>query len=555
MEQLSRAATQGTITMRVPADPVDTEPVAPRSNPHPADSLATDSPNLAANTAIDTATAPPDNVDDPFSAVDCIDAAEFEIGQWDWPGGIAAGIAHWRKRLFGEFDSPEPKAALRLARLYLHYGFGAEARVILAETEIDPARRRTLLAMSHVVDLQTGRAAEALVGQEGCPGAPALWGVLALTDPGSARAVNAADLSAAFQRLPKHLKQHLGPPLSEQLVRLDRPDDAERILRVIDRGTSRKTMPQQLAEAELSRLRDGPEAAGETLARVVASGSEVSPRALVAMIETELEAGRTVQPETADLAAAYAVENKTTAIGADLRRVHLLARAGAGQFDRAITGLAEVERRDGMDAAHRLRAQILELAAGLAEDVPYLRLTLGLAPDLLPELPADTAETLARRLVKLGFPDAADRLLAPGGGNPRARAMIRARAALARGQPQRATAELANYTGQEADLLRARARAAAADYTAAQIVYDTLGLDDEATSAAWLAGDWSALAGSGDELLSSIAGLETAASADTPDDDAPLRTARDLIAQSRASRELLGRLLERMRVSGTEAGT
>jgi hypothetical protein len=362
-------------------------------------------------------------------------------------------------------------------------------------------------------------------------------------------------LTAAFQRLPTHLKQHLGPPLSERLLKMDRPDDAERILRIIDRGTRQKTMPQQLAEAELARVRDGPEAAEDTLRRVVASGREVSPRALVATIEADLEAGRTVQPESADLAAAYAVENKTTAIGPELRRVHLLARAGAMQFDRALAGLAEVERRDGAAAAGRIRSSILELSAKLATDVRFLQLTLGIDPELVRNLPTTTAEALSRRVLALGFPDAAEKFLAPGGGDPRVRAIIRARVALARGQPRRATAELANFAGEDIDLLRARAREAAADYAAAQRVYGALGFDDEALSAAWLAGDWPALKQSDDEVLAAIADLELAAPADADDDDAPLRRARELLAQSGASRELIGGLLDRMQISKVDAGT
>jgi hypothetical protein len=183
MRQLSRAATQGTVKMQMQVAPDDVggSTAAPRLSPHPPAGAATASSNLDATTPVDASTSPAGNSEDAFSKVDCIDAASLDIGLWGWPEGVAVGIAHWRKRLFKEFDTQDSQAALRLARLYLHYGFGAEARVILMDADIASAQRRVPLAMSYIVDIQNEKTTDVFTNQSNCDGPAALWGVLSLT--------------------------------------------------------------------------------------------------------------------------------------------------------------------------------------------------------------------------------------------------------------------------------------------------------------------------------------------------------------------------------------
>jgi len=562
MEQFSRAATQGIIEMKPMAEAQmhadaegQVEDVA-RKNPPELEATSSASVNLRAKTAIDVANEEPlKPVADAFDSRACFDDAQFEIDQWGWPQGAAAGIAHWRKQLFKEFDDSDPRAAQALALLYLHYGFGAEARVILSDAQLENEERDVLTSISYIIDLNYGNPTQAFAGQMSCDGPSALWALLEAPALVPQQRVNEVAVIAAFQRLPTHLKQHLGPELADRMIKLGKPEEAERVQRLLNQGMRHKSTHQELINAELSLLRDEHDTASEALRTVVASGNEVSPRALVALINADLRSGRRVPAETADLAAAYAVEYKTEPIGANLRRVHLLGRADARQFSRALQGLGEVEDRDGADAAQETREDILKLVADKASDQDFLGIMLTISRAAALKLRSPVADAVADRLILLGFPNEADQFLDAPTSDRRMRAMIAARADLARYWPQRALARLGEYSGEDVDELRAKARHMATDYLAAQSVYGALGLYEKQVNSAWLAGDWATLVETQDDVLAGIAQLELPSRPVVEQgDDAILQKTRELLDSSAASRDLLERLLDRMQMPSLDNG-
>ena len=93
----------------------------------------------------------------------CIPDDRLDVGGWSNGLALAAQLPPLRRQLVGEFDQPRPQAVRDLARLYIHFGFGAEAEAVLASFAAAELEDRALL-----VDL-----ARAVEGRPADPGRPA----------------------------------------------------------------------------------------------------------------------------------------------------------------------------------------------------------------------------------------------------------------------------------------------------------------------------------------------------------------------------------------------
>ena len=62
----------------------------------------------------------------------CLDDARLDVGAWSNGLALTAQMPELRRQLVGEFDAPNPEAVRDLARLYIRFGFGAEAEALLA---------------------------------------------------------------------------------------------------------------------------------------------------------------------------------------------------------------------------------------------------------------------------------------------------------------------------------------------------------------------------------------------------------------------------------------
>ncbi len=546
LRQLGRAATQGLLTPVAPTP----KPVPPTSRiveiPAPVriEPKADDVP-LRATTSQDAGFMKNLRVNgQSIQGAACLPDDAFAVP--DWGGeGFDIGLANWRAQLFGEFDKANPAASLGLARHYIHYGFGAEARQALALT----AQAQPILhILSRVVDGDPVDDAGPLPAQTSCEGAVALWAVLALPDNAPPADVNDSAVIRHFAALPEHLRDRLGPGLAQRLAQAGYDDAADIVLRRLNLSSDRKTAQHALAEAEIERNRGDAEKAQETRKQVVAENAAESPLALAKIIEDEIAAGRSIPRKTAELAAAFAFENRGGENGPLLGWADSLAHAGAGQFDAAFDKLDALSPEN----PHADPDAIFDLLLRTTADAEFIKhlfgrieQAAGLAPDL--------ANRLARRALELGFPDqAAEMLTAPATGTAvRERRLLRAEVALALSRPRQAEAELLGHSGPDVDALRARARSMAGDHAVAAQVFSSLEADDETLRAAFLAGEWEQLADSDDPVLAALARLKLADTEASETLPGVLARNRALLEQSSDIRSTLDQLLSSFSVDET----
>ena len=426
---------------------------------------------------------------------ECTPDRLLDVAAWSDGTDFGMQIGRHRTALYREFDRPDPGAAEALARLYLHMGFGAEARAILPLTKLSGTERAALVAMSDILDRVGTPAPDdrhgfrpdaepAFAGQTGCPGAAALWAVLEGLSPKTAQ-IDTTAVRRAFQSLPLHLRRHLAPDLVARLRGARHDAAAADVLRAVKSLTPAPSTALDLARAEQAMAEGNPEEAAPILAKIAADGGPEGPQALAALIETQVAAGRPIDTQTAALAASHAREYRDQPLGPRLRRAHVLALTGAGELDAALQETARLPETD----LPGVLGPLWQAIAGAADDADFLRRVLSVTR--VPEgMPDDARAAVSARLLTLGLPEVAQAWLpdpeaADGGHTAR---LLGAEAALALGRATEAEVLLIGAQGREADLLRARARVAAGDHAGAARLYDALGLSREAARQRFLDG-------------------------------------------------------------------
>ncbi|NJO35499.1 MAG: hypothetical protein HC869_22885 [Rhodospirillales bacterium] len=407
--------------------------------------------------------------------------------------------------LVGEFDLPDQHSVAAQVRLYIYLGFGAEAAALLNAMSADEKDTPLWLAMAQIVDGEEV-SENAFVGMAQCDTSAALWSLLA-TSVDEVEMANAAATAAAFSALPRHLRLALGPQVTDRLLALEQPDAVQGIVDAMERGTMTVQSATLLVASELDLHTGAVDTAVANAESAFDQGGVAAPDALVALVRAKVASGSTVERDLVVALAAMIDEYAGSAIAEDLAAAYLLALIGSGQYAAAMSS------SDGP-----VPPVFWDYLAADGTDDELLQFAF-VAPPI--EISTASAGKIAQRLLSLGFNDAARewRVLAGSGlpetimenddGGPHAIA----------GAPLPST----DATNENPDTARHPAVP-----------------DDGARTRRWQQ-DWEAIAQIESDPWNDLA-VQITAPEDAADEP-PLAEATRLVAGSKATREMLERLL------------
>lgn len=336
----------------------------------------------------------------------CLPAEDFDLAGWAGHGDFGTEIPARIAAVTDARDLLDPAAAESLARAYLAFGFGREARVAL---DLDGRSSRGRDVLRHLARLLDGEPVPptAFEGQAGCVGPVALWRALAR---GTLRGTDERERTAmtlALRDLPPGSRDAVALRLAGLFLDAGDAAGAQAVAARSD-GTGGDVL---LARAEIARGLEGPAAALAELEDAADHDPRMTPEAAAELLDLLVDEGRPVGEDLLALARALRFEHGGS-------RVLLVAEARAlsaeGRFEEALA-LLDGERMEapGADLDGALAATVETLTIELEEE-PFLEIALGGLPD---RLPTEAAEAVARRLSDLGFPDEAWALRTAGGGS------------------------------------------------------------------------------------------------------------------------------------------
>ena len=496
--QVSRAAAQGLAEPR-PGNQPATQARAPKADPTTPKALpataekADDRDRIAyhAETSMDR-----DARDNPNArpvtndGQTCLKDEALNIRSWGTGEPATTQISVARNGLTGEFDRPVSAAVRNLARLYLFFGMGAEARQTITAFNLMADDTDVLLDLGAVMDGLPVRSESPLLAMNGCETVVALWSFLATEDKKHQAKASIPAILRGFSGLPAHLRLQFGGRLSDRLIGIGALDAAKAVRNAVARTTEGGNRALGMIDAEIALGQGHPEIALPDLDRITMGNDDLSLRATVLALRTKLENGAPVGPAEVDAIAALAFENRLGAGGSLLAQLEIAARAASGDFATAFDRYGEEEAKASDAGLDDTLDRILAYLVNHKDDAVFLT-TYFDRKDLIGKVArADTRIALAGRLSGLGFGSDVRALLTKNAAEsiPEGQLLL-ARAALDLFEPETAL-DLTTRRGDAPALtLRADALAMLNKHLEAAQAFRDAGAPDRAAEAAWRGGD------------------------------------------------------------------
>ncbi|MCF2905968.1 hypothetical protein L0666_13290 [Octadecabacter sp. CECT 8868] len=547
IEGLARATSQGFLDANVTSS-AEREPVY---NEVPIDrivqqipsvpSAVPSHPGIGISTAMDRDLAAIRDILGAGIGEQCLSADLFQIDRWGDDRAIHTQIADLAEALAGEFGEQPLEAQNRLAKLYLHFGFGAEARIVLASDPAQSQDRIVLLQLAGLID-EYDAETDLILAQAGCDTPGSMWAFIA--QPTEVDEDQRNQILQNFLELPQPLRGQLAHRMARQFAAVGDVDAAAQLLRATDHHDTAANHETVAARAFVAEQQDHLEEAMAALKEEAADNARISPDSLIRLIELGVENETIPRESDLILAAALRQEHRGTPVANRLAVAEAIGRVQLKQYRAAFDLLEQREDQAAFDVVNFAVVRMVEQA----ETETFL----GFAFEDPPKGLASHSENLiAARLIENGFPArAAEFLKGSAQRNAAAeRRYLRAEAAIGVEDYVGAIESLTGSTNRRANELRTRAYEGLGDHRAvlsAQTVGDAA-VDDATLQ--FRAGAWDRLTLDDDEVLSAFA--ETVLNPPFEDPVETLFDRREILAQSQESRRAIEALL--MRFDGTAA--
>ncbi len=477
LEEIARGAADGIVDMRLPGKP--RKPIVSDYAELPWSQIRVgEDPGVIV-------TDPDAFVAGSLPASVCADPSLLDLPAWGSDMQPHDVLAMTREGLYGEFDAPVPDAILTSIKGLLYLGFGAEARhqADLMEPAPEDATLRLYRSMARIVDGESDPQTP-FASMLDCDGPAALWAALAHDRLPAGRGVNRDAILQAFAALPAHLRRHLGAGLAEKFLARDDTEAARMIRDAMERAPDSDKAAVALLDAKVDLHGGNTEAAIAHAETAVALDGDQAEN-LVALVESHFQTLEPLAPETAEALLAIQGEIEGTADGPAVNRAVVLALALSGQFDAAFA-------QENMSEA--ALAELWQVAQDRAPDDAFLTKAVLPAGANPPVVRPEVKLAIAKRLLALGFPDAAQAWIGPVevSESPELR-LIAAKAALGIGDARSTVALLDGMNDLDVEAVRAQALLQLGDLAAAGTALTAAGESEAAARLGPWRGDWAKL--------------------------------------------------------------
>lgn len=261
---------------------------------------------------------------------------------WSDSDHIEVGLGALRLELFDERDALVDDAAIRLARHYLAYGFGAEATYWLTQVT---APSEDLLHIATLVDGGESAPFPIVDTPEDCSDGELLWRYLAGSVTADLTQDDTATLQRAYSDLPRGLRDHMGPRLARLLSADGHHSTARNIRDTLHRGGRMDEVALRILDLD---LRIAPNATLEQTRDILTEALRDDGGDPVTIMTQSLAFDRT-NGQRADPSRLVAADGLMRETGQgpetdDLWREVLLGHAGLGQIEEALNRLGDPVR-------------------------------------------------------------------------------------------------------------------------------------------------------------------------------------------------------------------
>ncbi len=329
----------------------------------------------------------------------CIPHDILSIVNWGGVEPFTSQLSRVRKQNVENSGGVDRLEYMRVAKLYLYFGFGAEAKQILLSLDTNDKLKDIYIAISDIMD-GVDSSSNVFSGQSNCDSNVALWSILSANADTFGKPVNYDAALRALSRLPIHLKRHLAHLVIKKLEEEEQFSASSRIQQTLRSALKVENTPwtYDMSEAlPADKLEDHS-------ISIVNYNNENSPLALIKLIDDRLDRAAGIPLEWAVLVGAYAHEKRNTDIEESLNHRYARALVAAGQYELAFSEIEKYNHTDKSLPIVRSNDLITSYTTRLADDITFLK-HLGYRDlDNIIEMSESVENDVAKRLITLGFP-------------------------------------------------------------------------------------------------------------------------------------------------------
>ena len=333
------------------------------------------------------------------TAPECPDDSFFDPSAWNIPTDRVEPLFQLRD-LFNALDQIDERQVLELAREFLYFGFGAEARLALSLLAEPPEHTHILTAISYLVDISALPPMTDLEILRGCNPMGSLWTFLSQPDHARSADFSGDQLVQALQKLPPFLRLHLGPIVIQRLAAAGFSEQARVIHAALDRIAMHDTSALTLARVTLD-LPNAAQQEAQILERTLTP--ETSDDDLIFLLNRRVTREEPVEDNVYEAATTRLFALRGSATGREIARLLIKAKTQAGDFQAAVDILNGRDAALDLETSQTLLVYILENAVSDADDVGFVTLVFAQRPWTLAYLPEPLAQQMSARLRRLGF--------------------------------------------------------------------------------------------------------------------------------------------------------
>lgn len=402
----------------------------------------------------------------------------IELNLFEWAGKVPFNeqMALARSRLVGEFDDIDKEAVESLVKLYLAFGFGAEARQTIEafKTKRD---HKTFLAMADILENRKQEASSFFQKFASCNTHAAMWSILGQGALPQRSGLNVDAITFATMSLPPALKPQLGVLVAERVFEAGYSDLSEILLGHIEQTNSGRSFNQGLIFAKLKINAGQKEEAAVLLEKLLNSDTLIAPDALIELIDLKILLDQPFDQKLAEMAGLLAWQHKDENIGQRLLQYQIKALVMEGAFRQAL------KKYRASPKTSDFNSDFAQLITSKAPDFAFLEAAFSIGfPISDPSLTA-----MAMRLFKLEFWQQAEIIMNQRGSLPITKQLknVKAEIALKRHKPRKALVILQGLSDQSALRVKAQALMDISQFDTAEQVFANLNDRKGQTIAAW----------------------------------------------------------------------
>ena len=483
--------------------------------------------------------------------VTCPDTSKIDIENWSSGEELSVQLAASNEALFDDLGRIVQSEILKRAKLYLHFGFGAEAyRTLLLAPELG-SEHPELIDLSQVLEYGYMPNPRTLHRFSACNSDYALWSILAAETPASSQSANSKAALRGLQKLPAHLKYFLAQDLSDRLLKMGQLEDAAVAIRSFERLPENNDETPKLVHAKAKALNEEPEVAELILSDIVFQDTPEAPSALIALIDRHVSAGTELTADIALLAEAYSFELKNNSEGTAMTRASVLAATKTGQYEKALATIASNLARFDAEVQSELFSFVFSEMTSKASDIEFVERFLSWSSEREIDLSPTVLLGLVDRFVSLGFVEIGESLMQqlPADAYTNDAQLIMAEVQIQKREFADSLALLEQATGPQVAGMQARALRGLGENKAAAESFNTASQREDAVIASWLADEWPSVIEYDDTDFGAVQQIRSEDFGYIPLDDEMMSASLDAINASGEVRRNLSELLKSTLIS------